>query len=96
MKEDVSPNHFCKVVIAPALGVLLVRNAFRPYLGVLSAEITLRTNIGCVWIVTLTDINGKAYLDRGWPVFTIAHDLHIGYILMFKKIAAKELRRSSK
>ena len=92
MKEDVSPDHFCKVLITPGLGVLPVPETFRPYLGEVPAEITLRTNIGCVWTIILSDLNGKACLHRGRPDFTIAHDLHIGYLLMFKKIAEKEFR----
>ena len=40
----------------------------------------------------MSDLNGKACLDRGWPTFTIAHQLHIGYLLMFKKIITKEFK----
>ena len=83
------PDHFCKVPIAPGLGFLPVPEAFRPYLGEVPTEITLRTK---VWTITLCDLNGKTCLDRGWPAFTIAHDLHIGYLLMFKKIAEKEFK----
>ena len=56
------------------------------------AEIILRTNTGCVWTITLADLNGKACLDCGWAAFTITHQLHIGYLLMFKKITAKEFK----
>ena len=92
MKEEVSPNHLCKVVRAPALGLLPIPEPFRPFLGEVPGEIKLRTNTGCVWTITLADVNGKPCLERGWPAFPISHGVGLGYLLMFKKLAAKEYR----
>jgi hypothetical protein len=31
--DDVSPTHFCKILMVPGIGVLPLPDAFRPYLG---------------------------------------------------------------
>ena len=62
IKNVVSPNHFIKVLLAPGLGLLPVPEAFRPYLGDVPGDITLRTNTGCIWTITVADINGRACL----------------------------------
>ena len=59
MDEEVSPNHFCEVIVAPGLGVLPVSEPFRPYLGEIPAESTVKTNTDCVWSMTLAGLNAK-------------------------------------
>ena len=92
MKNNVTPNHFCKVVVAPGLGLLPVPAAFRPYLAEVPGEITVHMNTSCIWTITVADINGKACLVKGWPAFAIAHDLHQGYLLLFKKLGRTEYK----
>jgi hypothetical protein len=31
-------------------------------------------------------------MDQGWPTFAIAHNIHIGFFLTFKKISPNEFR----
>ena len=64
IKDTASPNHFCKVVLAPGLDLLPVPAAFRPYLGEVPGDITVKTNTGCIWTITVADVNGRACLVK--------------------------------
>jgi hypothetical protein len=58
--------------------MLPVREAFMPYLAHAPDTITLKTTTDYNWDIKLKNVNGKAYLDQGWPAFAIAHNLKIG------------------
>ena len=45
--EEVSPTHFCKVLLAPGLDLLPIPPAFREHLGEIPKEIILKTKTGC-------------------------------------------------
>ena len=92
IKDTTSPNHFCKVVLAPGLDLLPVPAAFRPYLGEVPGDITVKTNTGCIWSINVADVNGRACLVKGWPAFAIAHGLDLGYLVMFKKLGRMEYK----
>lgn len=47
IKEQASPSHFCKVIMAVGLEILPVPDAFKPYIGEAPTKITLRKDIGC-------------------------------------------------
>jgi hypothetical protein len=36
--------------------------------------------------------NGKIVMDRGWSEFVRAHDLKVGYFLVFKKLGTRSLK----
>jgi hypothetical protein len=36
--EEVPPTHFCKVMMAPRIGMLPILDSFRPYLGPICTE----------------------------------------------------------
>ena len=91
-KDPVSPNHFCKVVVAPNLGVLPIPDGFRPYLGQVPGEIKLKTNTDCVWSIQLNKFNGRACLDQGWAPFASSHNIGLGYNLLFEKLGPMEFR----
>jgi hypothetical protein len=90
--EDMSPTHFCKILMAPGIGVLPLPNGFRPYLGPVSRKMIIKTTTGCQWEMSINEVSGKAVLEAGWPEFAVAHNLKIGYILFFKKLTAREYR----
>ena len=92
IKDTTSPNHFCKVVLAPRLDLLPVPAAFRPYLDEVLGDITGKRNTGCIWTITVADVNGRACLVKGWPAFAIAHGLDLGYLVMFKKLGRMEYK----
>jgi hypothetical protein len=70
--------------------MLAIPEEFKPYFGKDPEKITLRTYNRCNWDITMRIVDGKAVLDQGWPTFTIAHDLRVGYMLTFKKISTIE------
>jgi hypothetical protein len=35
-------------------------------------------------MVKLRDVKGTAFLDQGWPGFSLAHQIKIGYFMTFK------------
>jgi hypothetical protein len=45
--DDVSPTHFCKILMAPGIGVLPLWDGFMPYLGPLAGKMIIKTTIGC-------------------------------------------------
>jgi hypothetical protein len=64
------------------LDLLPILDGFRPYLGVVPRIITLKTNK--IFMVRLKDVNSGVTMDQGWPAFPIAHQIKIGYFLVFK------------
>jgi hypothetical protein len=49
--------------------------------------ITLKTSTGCTWDINITNVNGRACLNQGWPAFAIAHDLNMCFLLTFMKLS---------
>jgi hypothetical protein len=45
--EDASPTHFCKVLMAPRIGVLPLPDAFGPDLGPVPRKMIVKTTTGC-------------------------------------------------
>jgi hypothetical protein len=90
--EDISPTHFCKILILPGIGVLPLPDGFRPYLGLVLGKMIIKTTTGCQWDMSVKEVSGKAVLEAGWPEFAVAHNLKIGYILFFKKLTARAYR----
>ncbi|KAM0877497.1 hypothetical protein ACQ4PT_035456 [Festuca glaucescens] len=90
--EDVSTTHFCKVLMAPRIGVLLLPDGFRRYLGPVPGKMIVKTTIGCQWEMNIKEVSGKVVMEAGWADFTIAHSLKIGYLLFFKKLSARECK----
>jgi hypothetical protein len=44
--EDMSLTHFCKILMAPGIGVLPLPDGFRPYLGLVSGKMIIKTTTG--------------------------------------------------
>jgi hypothetical protein len=76
--EDMSPMHFCKILMALGIGVLPLPDGFRPYLSPVPRKIIIKTSTGCQWEMSVKEVSGKAILEAGWPEFAIAHNLKIG------------------
>jgi hypothetical protein len=85
-------THFCKILMALGIGVLLLPDAFRPYLGPVPGKMIVKTTTGCQWEMNIGEVSGKAVLEAGWADFTVAHNLKIGYLVFFKKLTEKEYR----
>jgi hypothetical protein len=47
--DDISPTHFCKILIAPGIGVLPLPDGFRPYLGPVPGKMIIKTTTRCQW-----------------------------------------------
>jgi hypothetical protein len=39
--------HFCKILMAPGIGVLPLSDSFRPYLGPVPGKMIIKTTTGC-------------------------------------------------
>jgi hypothetical protein len=78
--------------MAPSIGVLPLPGTFRPYLGLVFGKIIVKTTTSYQWEMSVKEVSGKAVLEVGWPEFTIAHNLKIGYVLFFKKLSTKEYK----
>jgi hypothetical protein len=90
--DDVSPTHFCKILMALGIGLLPLPDAFMPFLIPVQGKMIVQTTTGCSWEMVVKKVSGKAVLEAGWPEFAIAHNLKIGYLLFFKKLTPKEYR----
>jgi hypothetical protein len=90
--EDMSPTHFCKILMAPGIRVLQLPDGFRPYLGLVPVKMIIKTTTGCQWEMSVKEVSGKAVLEAGWLEFAVDHNLKFGYLLFFKKLTAREYR----
>jgi hypothetical protein len=45
--EDMSPTHFCKILMAPGIAVLPLLDGFRPYLGLVTGKMIIKTMMAC-------------------------------------------------
>jgi hypothetical protein len=88
--KDMSPTHFCKILMAPGIGVLPLPDSFRPYLGLVSWKMIIKTTTRCQWEMSVKEVSSKAVLEAGWPEFVVTHNLKISYLLFFKKLTARE------
>jgi hypothetical protein len=57
--DDVSPTRFCKILMALGIGVLPLRDAFRPYLGPVSGKMIVKTTTGGQWEMNISEVSGK-------------------------------------
>jgi hypothetical protein len=81
---EIGPTHFTKVIMSARLDLLPILDGFHPYLGVVPRIITLKTNNIYNIMVRLKGVNSGVTMDQGWPAFPIAHQIKIGYFLVFK------------
>jgi hypothetical protein len=44
--EDISPTHFCKILMAPGIGVLPLPDGLRPYLGPVPGKMIIKITTG--------------------------------------------------
>ena len=60
---------------------------FRPWFdGEIPESVKLKASNTCIWDVDVKEQDGKIVLDGGWPEFVNAHDLKIGYFVVFKRL----------
>jgi hypothetical protein len=90
--DDISPTHFCKILMAPGIGVLPLPDGFRPYLSPVPGKMIIKITTGCQWEMSVKEVSDKAVFEAGWPEFTFAHNLKIGYILFLKKVTSRVCR----
>jgi hypothetical protein len=93
--DNVSPSHFCKILMASGIGVLPLPDGFMPYLGPVPGKMIVKTTTGCQWEMSVKEVSGKAVLEAGWPEFAVAHNLKIGDLLFFKKPSPTTSRSAS-
>jgi hypothetical protein len=82
--DDVGPTHFANIMLALGLKMFAIPPGFYPYLGTVPRTIILKKNTGCSWMDKLKDVNGTTDIDQGCPIFSITHDIKIGYFITFK------------
>jgi hypothetical protein len=63
--ENMSPTHFCKIIMAPGIGVLPLPDGFRPYLGPVPGKMIIKTTTGCQWEMSVKEVSGNAVLEAG-------------------------------
>jgi hypothetical protein len=61
--EGMNPTHFCKILMAPRIGVLPLLDGFRPYLGPVPGKMIIKTT--SQWEMSVKDVSGKAVLEAG-------------------------------
>ena len=66
------------MIITPSSDLLPITDVFHQHLGTILRTIVLKTNIGCIWMIWLGDVNGRVAMDQGWEGFVIAHEIKIG------------------
>jgi hypothetical protein len=62
-----SPTYFCKILMAPGIGVLPLPDGFRLYLGPVLVKMIIKTTTGCQWEMSVKEVSDKAVLEAGWP-----------------------------
>jgi hypothetical protein len=40
--------------------------------------------------MNITEVSGKAVLEASWSVFVVAHNMKIGYMLLFKMLSGRK------
>lgn len=87
---DSISDEFCKLLLPSAgLDVRRIPGAFLPtFNGVYPQTIKLKICKSCSWDVNLKEVDANIIMDEGWLDFVKAHDLQIGYFLVFKKLDA--------
>jgi hypothetical protein len=90
--EDISPTHFCKILIALGIGVLPLPYGFRPFLGPMPGKRIIKTTTGCQWKMSIKEVSGKAVLEASWPEIIVAQNLKIGYLPFFNNLTTREYR----
>jgi hypothetical protein len=90
LEKEKKPKNFVVVLFQPITSTLPIPEAFMPYFGKVPGKITLKTYNGCNWTINTKIVGGRAVLEQGWPSFAIAHDLKVGYMLTFEKVATTE------
>ena len=85
---------FCKMLLIPrGLDVRSIPSSFLPTFGGEYLEaIKLKICKAYSWDVELKKQDGKVILDEGWLDFVKAHDLKVGYFLVFKKLATTSFK----
>ena len=58
----------------------------------MSRDVKLKICTGCSWEVDLKEEDGMVVMDEGWSDFLEAHDLKLGYFLIFNKLNSRSLK----
>jgi hypothetical protein len=92
--EENTVDSFCKLLLLLAgSDMRTIPSGFVHCFEVKCPEkIKLKISSGCIWDVNLKMENGKIVMDRGWSEFVKAHDLKVGYFLVFKKLDTRSLK----
>ena len=92
--EEETPDEFCKLLLTfLGLEVRTIPNGFlHCFEGKCPEIIKLKICTGCSWEVDLKEEDGMVIMDEGWSYFLEAHDLMLGYFLIFKKLNTRSLR----
>jgi hypothetical protein len=64
--EGMNPTHFCKILMAPGIGVLPLVDGFRPYICPVPGKMIIKITTGCQWEMNVKEVSGKAVLEAGW------------------------------
>lgn len=92
-EQQATPGSFCKLVLLPNGLDGAIPIAFESsFQGVWPETIKLKISTDCIWQVGLKEEDGKIIMDARWSEFVKAHDLKIGYFVVFKKIDTRSLK----
>ncbi|KAE8797987.1 Speckle-type POZ protein [Hordeum vulgare] len=65
---------------------------FKKHFLVIPMEFKMRTNNSSTWRVTVWLINDMVALDQDWNLFTLIHQIIIGYMVTFKLLTPNTLK----
>ena len=92
-EQQATPDSFCKLVFLPNGLDGAIPIAFESsFQGVWPETIKLKISTDCIWQVGLKEEDGKIIMDARWSEFVKAHDLKIGYFVVFMKIDTRSLK----
>ena len=91
--EEKIPEKLCKLLLFPANEPFLIPSCFLAWFdGECPETIRLKTSTGYLWDVELKQQDDNIVMDAGWSDFVQAHDLKLGYFLVFKKLDTRSLK----
>ena len=92
--EEKTPDELCKLLLTfLGLEVHTIPNGFlHCFEGKCPEFIKLKICTGCSFEVDLKEEDGMVIMYKRWSYFVEAHELELGYFLIFKKINSRSLK----
>jgi hypothetical protein len=91
-EENTADSLYKLLLLLAGSDVCAIPNGFvHCFEGKCLGKIKLKISSGCIWDVDLKMENMKNFMDIGWSEFVKAHNLKVGYFLVFKKLDTRSL-----